>query len=77
MSPALREALARGETPLAVVVEIDFKSERYHTDFLQQQGRISRATADRIWLRAVPRENAQRLARQYWITRISLESEIR
>lgn len=76
LSPGVRAALAEKEVVLSVVVQLDFKSERYHTDYFQQQGRIARANANAIWLRGVPAENVRAMARNYWITRISLESEV-
>jgi hypothetical protein len=75
MSQGVQAALASGEDPLAVVVQVDFKIEPYHTQYFQQQGRIARAREGEVWLRAVPASRVTAMARNYWITRIQLESE--
>ena len=59
-----------------MVVHVDFKTERYHNEYFQDQGRVARATDHDVWLRAVPPEHVRAMARNYWISRISLESEV-
>ncbi len=77
MSSALRKVVAQGNTTVDIVVQLDFKLEAYHINFFQsQEGRVGRIKDQDVLLKRVPTESVKSIARNYWISKILLASEI-
>ncbi len=77
MSPVLREVVAQGDGTVDIVVQLDFKLEAYHINFFQsQEGRVGRIKDRDVLLKRVPAESVKSIARNYWISKILLASEI-
>ena len=77
MSPALRELVEKGADNLDVLVELDFKLEGFHLNYFQAQGRVARVKDRQIALRNLSAEKVKTMARNYWISRMNLETEDR
>jgi len=59
-----------------IVVEVDFKLERYHIDYFQKlRGRVARIENNRVFLRSVPASVVRAIARKYWVSQLRSVSD--
>jgi hypothetical protein len=73
IDPALRGALRQG-TPLNVTVTLGFPPEDFHIRLFQGSGVVSGVQGTRILLNRVRPEEVRRIARYYWVRRITPQS---
>lgn len=73
IDPALRGALRQG-APLNVTVTLGFPPEDFHIRLFQDSGVVSGVQGTRILLNRVRPEEVRRIARYYWVRRITPQS---
>jgi hypothetical protein len=72
LTPAVRQALARGE-PLDVVLTLPFAPEQFHIKLLQRYGTVSAVQSNAVVIQRITPDNVRELGKSYWITSIDLE----
>ena len=74
IDPALRPALEE-RAPLAVAITFGFAPENFHIRLLQSYGVVSGVQGTTVLVNRVSPEDVRRIARYYWIQRITMQSE--
>lgn len=70
---ALLQKMKIDDGPFDILVEVNFKLERYHIDYFQQrQGRVVSIENSRVQLANVPTSEIVAMSRAYWVRKISL-----
>jgi len=74
IDPTLQAALRAG-TPVAVAVTLGFAPENFHIRLFQSYGVVNGVRGTTVFLNRVSPEDLHRIARYYWVKRISVQSE--
>ena len=74
IDPALQPALSAG-APVAVAVTLGFAPENFHIRLFQRYGVVSGVRGTSVLLNRVSPDDLRRIARYYWVKRISVQSE--
>ncbi len=74
IDPALRPALEE-RAPLAVAITLGFAPENFHIRLLQSYGVVSGVRGTTVLMNRVSPDDLRRIARYYWIQRITMQSE--
>ena len=74
IDPTLQSALRAG-TPVAVAVTLGFAPENFHIRLFQSYGVVNGVRGTTVFLNRVSPEDLHRIARYYWVKRISVQSE--
>jgi hypothetical protein len=74
IDPALQPALSAG-APVAVAVTLGFAPENFHIRLFQSYGVVSGVRGTTVLLNRVSPDDLRRIARYYWVKRISVQSE--
>jgi hypothetical protein len=74
IDPALRPALEK-RGPLAVAISLGFAPENFHIRLLQSYGVVSGVHGTTVLMSRVSPDDLHRIARYYWIQRITMQSE--
>jgi hypothetical protein len=74
IDPALQTAL-RTRTPVAVAVTLGFAPENFHIRLFQGYGVLSGVQGTTVLMNRVSPDDLRRIARYYWVKRISLQPE--
>lgn len=74
IDPALQPAL-RARAPVAVAITLGFAPENFHIRLFQSYGVVSGVRGTTVFLNRVSPDDLQRIARYYWVKRISMQSE--
>ena len=72
IAPDVRRALDAGAPMLDVRVTVGFKLEAFHMRYFQEQGQVVDVDSRGVAIRDVPAARLRAMARQYWISSISL-----
>ena len=76
LDAALRPELDRGG-PVNVAVTLGFAPEDFHIRVFQSHGVVSGVSGTTVMLNRVPADDVRRIARYYWVQRISPPKEPR
>jgi hypothetical protein len=76
LDAALRPQLDRGG-PVSVAVTLGFAPEDFHIRVFQSHGVVSGVSGTTVMLTRVPAADVRRIARYYWVQRISPPKEPR
>jgi hypothetical protein len=71
---ALRPALEK-RAPLAVAITLGFAPENFHIRLLQSYGVVNGVQGTTVLVNRVSPGDVRRIARYYWIQRITMQSE--
>jgi hypothetical protein len=74
IDPALRPALEE-RALVAVVITLGFAPENFHIRLLQSYGVVSGVQGTTVLVNRVSPDDLRRIARYYWIQRITMQSE--
>ena len=74
VDPALRPALTAG-APVAVAITLGFAPENFHIRLFQSYGVVSGVRGTTVLLNRVSPDDLSRIARYYWVKRISVQTE--
>ena len=74
IDPLLRSALEERE-PLAVAITLGFAPENFHIRLLQSYGVVNGVQGTTVLVNRVSPGDVRRIARYYWIQRITMQSE--
>jgi len=72
IDPPLQAAL-RLRTPVAVAITLGFAPENFHIRLFQGYGVVSGVQGTTVLLNRVSPDDLRRIARYYWVKRISLQ----
>jgi hypothetical protein len=72
LAPDVAAALAR-EPLVNVVVTLGFAPEEFHIRLFQAHGVVSGVRGSAVLLNRVPAQEVRRIARYYWVRRITLQ----
>ena len=73
IDPDLAQALTR-EPQAKIAVTLGFAPEEFHIRLFQTYGVVSGVRGTTVWLDRVQSDDVRRLARYYWVRRISLRT---
>jgi hypothetical protein len=74
IDPALQPAL-RARAPVAVAVTLGFAPENFHIRLFQSYGVVSGVRGTTVLVNRVSPDDLRRIARYYWVKRITMQSE--
>ena len=74
VDPALQSALHE-QAPVAVAITLGFAPENFHIRLLQSYGVVSGVRGTTVLVNRVSPDDLRRIARYYWVKRITLQSE--
>src|SRR5215467_13232824 len=74
IDPALEPAL-RDRAPVSVAITLGFAPENFHIRLFQSYGIVSGVRGTTVLLNRVSPDDLSRIARYYWVKRISVPSE--
>lgn len=74
IDPALQPAL-RARAPVAVAITLGFAPENFHIRLFQSYGVVNGVRGTTVFLNRVSPDDLHRIARYYWVKRISMQSE--
>jgi len=74
VDPALQLALSAG-APVAVAITLGFAPENFHIRLFQSYGVVSGVRGTTVLLNRVSPDDLSRIARYYWVKRISVQTE--
>ena len=74
IDPTLQPAL-RARAPVDVVVTLGFAPENFHIRLFQSYGVVSGVRGTTVFVNRVSPDDLRRIARYYWVKRITMQSE--
>ena len=74
IDPALQPALG-ARAPVAVAITLGFAPENFHIRLFQSYGVVSGVRGTTVLLNRVSPDDLRRIARYYWVKRITVQSE--
>jgi hypothetical protein len=74
IDPAIEPAL-NARAPVAVAITLDFAPENFHIRLLQSYGVVSGVQGTTVLVNRVSPDDLSRIARYYWVQRITMQSE--
>jgi hypothetical protein len=75
IDPTLQAALRAGAAPVAVAVTLGFAPENFHIRLFQSYGVVNGVRGTTVFLNRVSPNDLHRIARYYWVKRITMQSE--
>jgi hypothetical protein len=75
IDPALQPALS-ARAPVAVAITLGFAPENFHIRLFQSYGVVSGVRGTTVLVNRVAPDDLGRIARYYWVKRISVQSEV-
>jgi hypothetical protein len=75
IDPALQPALS-ARAPVAVAITLGFAPENFHIRLFQSYGVVSGVRGTTVLVNRVSPDDLRRIARYYWVKRISVQSEV-
>ena len=74
IDPALQAALRAG-APVAVAITLAFAPENFHIRLFQSYGVVSGVRGTTVFVNRVSPDDLRRIARYYWVKRITMQAE--
>ncbi len=74
IDPALQPAL-RDRAPVSVAITLGFAPENFHIRLFQGYGVVSGVQGTTVLVNRVSPDDLRRIARYYWVKRITMQSE--